>query len=339
MIQYLRQPLNSPSAWLAGNLAGKDDWLIHLEPSHVDELETSMAAIEKRGIDLAHIGMRDFPLPTLSPLCRRIQTDLEGGRGFVVIRSLPVQRYSPEQIELMFWGLGTHLGTAEPQDRAGNLLHHVRDTGKDLSTDHVRAYQTNLAIGYHNDGADVFLLLCLNAARSGGRTRLVSSTAVFNEILCRRPDLAAILQDPFYFDARDQQPQGMPPYQQVPIFNFHAGHLNVLYKREYIDLAQRFPEVPPLTKLQIEALDLFDEVCDKSALEFDIEPGDILAANNFDLLHARSAYRDDGPPDQKRHMLRLWLTLPNGRPLPPIFAKTREFCHSFARRQSSQEVT
>ena len=335
MTHYLAETLNHPSAWRGRDLADRDDWIVRLGPDHVKELEAAVAAVERRGIDLVHIGTEDFPLPALAVLCRDIQSELEGGRGFVVIRTLPVQHAAPDRIARMFWGLGTHLGTAEPQDRAGNLLHHVRDTGKDLDTHHVRAYQTNRAIGYHNDGADVFLLLCLQAAPRGGRTKLVSSVAIFNQILERRPDLARVLQQPFYFDARGQQAEGRPPCQQVPIFNFHEGYLSVLYKREYIDLAQRFPQVPPLTARQNEALDLLDEICDEFALEFDVGPGDILVANNYDMLHARSAYQDDdGPATRQRHMLRLWLTLPNGRPLPPVFATTREFGPSFARRQT-----
>ena len=335
MTHYLQKPLNSPAAWHGRDLVGRDDWILSLERSHVEELETALAAVVERGLDPVQITAADFPLPTLSSLCRQMRSELEGGRGFVVLRGLPVQHFSAAQIARMFWGLGTHVGSAEPQDGAGNLLHHVRDTGMDLDKHDVRAYQTNRAIGYHNDGADVFLLLCVQAARHGGRTRLVSSAAVFNEILARRDDLARILQEPFYFDARGQQAPGRPPYQLVPIFNFHAGYLNVLYKREYIDLALRFPQVPALSEQQIEALDLLDEVCDELALEFEVRPGEILIVNNYDLLHARSAYRDQGPGAQKRHMLRLWVSIPNGRPLPPIFATTREFCHSFARRQAS----
>jgi len=337
MTQHLETPLNYPSVWRGQDLAETDDWIIELDKNQLEDLEISMLATEQLGIELTDITTDDFPLPTLSQLCLDLQSQLEGGRGFALIRSLPVRHYSPEQIALMFWGLGTHLGHPEPQDGAGNLLHHVHDTGKDLDTHNVRAYQTNQAINYHNDGADIFLLLCLNSAQHGGRSKLVSSAAAFNEILQRRPDLAQVLQQPFYFDARGQQQPDMPPYQHVPIFNYHADRLNVLYKREYIDLALRFPEVPPLTELQTEALDLLDEICDNLALEFTQEPGDILIANNYDLLHARAAFEDDDTPsDQKRHMLRLWLSLPNGRSNAPIYATTREFRYSCARRQMQE---
>ena len=111
--------------------------------------------------------------------------------------------------------------------------------------------------------------------------------------------------------------------------------MNVLYKREYIDFAQRFEDVPALTSEQTDALDLMDAVCDELALEFVMRPGDILIANNYDVLHARSAFEDDASPDRGRHMLRLWMTIPNGRPLPPVFASTREFHHSYTRRHTA----
>jgi hypothetical protein len=264
-----------------------------------------------------------------------MRSSLEGGLGFALIRALPLTDVSADTARLMLWGIGQHLGYPEPQDAAGNLLHDVKDTGKDLATNNIRAYQTNLPINYHNDGADAFMLLCCTAAETGGRSRLVSAISVFNEILARRPDLARRLQEPFDFDARGQERPDAPPYQRVPIYNFYEGYLNVLYKREYIDLGQRFPGVPSLTTQQVEALDLMDSICDEFSLEFVMEPGDILVANNYDLLHGRSAFQDARANTQGRHMLRLWLSLPNGRPLPPIFENTREFYHSYTRRKTS----
>ena len=154
----------------------------------------------------------------------------------------------------------------------------------------------------------------------------------------RSPDLAETLQQPFYFDVRGQQNEGEPRAQCVPIYNYHEHRLSTLHKRFYIELAQRFPEVPPMSKQQIEALDLFDAICAEHGMyfEFDMQPGDILAASNYDVLHCRTSFEDHDDPARRRHMMRLWLSIPNGRPLPPVFARTREFRHSYARRSSLQ---
>ena len=332
---YLDKPLHTPAAWRGTDWADNNDWMIALQDDHVEALSAAAQDLARQGRSHLNTTAADFALPSLAQLGAQLQQRLEGGPGFALLRGLPVDACDEATSTLMFWGLGTHIGAAEPQDAAGNLLHHVRDTGDNLERkSDLRAYQTNRAINYHNDGADLFALLCLQQAGQGGGSRLVSAVAVFNEILRRKPALARLLQEPFYFDARGQQLPGAPPYQHVPIFNYHLGFLNVLYKREYIDLARRFDELPPLNRPQVEALDLMDAVCDELAFEFALHPGDILVANNCDLLHARSAFQDPGGAQEGRHMLRLWLTLPQGRPLPPVFARTREFCHSYRRRHA-----
>ena len=325
----------SPSAWLPEELSANRNWQYGLTDAQIDELRISAASIPE-GREWQDISAESYNLSSWSGLIADLRDQLEGGLGIGLIRSLPVDEVSPGVARAMLWGIGQHLGYPEKQDAAGNVLHDVVDTGKDLSSDNIRAYQTNLPIHYHNDGSDALLLLCYRQARSGGRSQLISAVSVYNAIQERRPDLAAILRKPFHFDARGQQIPGQPPYQTVPIFTEHKGHLNVLYKRQYIDLAQRFDEVPDLTSDQTEALDLMDEVCAELAFEFTMEPGDIIAANNYDILHARSEF-EDGDSDEGRHMMRLWLSLPNGRPLPPVFEHTREFCHSYRRRHGQPQ--
>lgn len=334
MTALLQTPHLSPAAWRGQEMSRRTDWTIDLSGEQIDELRSATESLSTDRRDLQEVGPGDLPLPGWRDLIEGLRQDLEGGRGFAMIRSLPVDDLPLDAARWMLWAIGQHLGHPEPQDAALNVMHDVRDTGKDLRADNIRAYQTRLPINYHNDGADSFMLLCYRAAGIGGGSKLVSAITVFNTILERRPDLAAVLQSPFDFDARGQQRPGAPAYQRVPIYSWFADHLSVLYKREYIDLAQRFPDVPALSSAQIEALDLMDEVCEELSMEFQMQPGDIVVANNYDILHARSGFEAAPVTDEARHMLRLWLSLPNGRPLPPVFAETREFCHSYAWRQT-----
>ena len=336
----LREPLASPAAWCGADLAATDDWVIELTGEQAAEL-TAAGAAAAAGAGRAAGGRMPyavtgeaFPLPTLTHVCRDIQERLEGGRGVVLLRGVPVTEHTEEELALLLWGLGTHVGTAEPQDRDGRLLHRVQDTGRDIGSAEVRYFQTSRDLGFHNDGADVFMLLCVRAATRGGRSRIVSSVAAFNRIVRREPELALVLQQPFHFDLRGQQTDGEIPYQTVPVFNHYRGRLCALYKRQYIDSAQRFAEVPPLTDTQRAALDLMDEVCDELAYEFAMRSGEVLIGNNYAVLHARSEFEDGADDGPGRLMLRLWLSLPNGRPLPPAFAATREFRHSYARHQA-----
>ena len=148
-----------------------------------------------------------------------------------------------------------------------------------------------------------------------------------------RPDLAEVLQQPFYFDARSQH-ENDTKVQVLPIFTEYEGNLNVLYKRRYIEAAQRFADVPRLSSAQREALDLFDQLCADPALHlaFSMQPGDIQIGNNYSILHSRTRYTDHEDASLRRHLYRVWLTLANGRPLPEIYASTREFGPSYARR-------
>ncbi len=328
--RHLREPLASPAAWHGSDLDRTDDWVIAVTPEQAAELTAAGTA---GGAVPGTVTRQDFPLPALAGVCRDIRRRLEGGRGVVLLRGVPVTQRTEREAEALLWRLGTHVGTAEPQDRDGRLLHRVQDTGRDIGAADVRYFQTNRDLGFHNDGADAFMLLCVRAAAGGGRSRIVSSVAVFNRIVRRDPELAMVLQQPFHFDLRGQQAEGARPYQTVPVFNFHRGRLCTLYKRQYIDSAQRFAEVPPLTGAQRAALDQLDAACDELAFEFAMRPGDLLIANNYDVLHARSGFAD-GDDDAGRLMLRLWLTLPGGRPLPPAFAATREFRHSYARHRA-----
>jgi hypothetical protein len=196
----------------------------------------------------------------------------------------------------------------------------------------VRTYETNEAQPWHNDGGDVFALLCRKASARGGRSFVVSAHSAFNAVLERDPDLAHALLEPFCFDARGQQLPGHPPVQTVPVFTCHAGHLLTLYKRHYIELAQRFPDVPALSERQRRALDALDAACDDTRmhLAFDLEPGDVEIGHNFSTLHARSAF--EGGSADGRHLIRLWLGLRDGWPLPAIYRDTREFASLFGVR-------
>ena len=238
------------------------------------------------------------------------------------------------ETRIALWGLGTHLGRPVGQDLAGSLLHDVRDTGRPFGSDEsIRYFQTNHAIRLHTDGGDIFVLGCLRGGARGGRTLVVSAAEVFNEIIRRRPDLAAVLQEDFWVDARGQRPDGAR-CQVLPVYTWHAGHLSILLKAEYIYSAQRFEEVPRLTAAQVEALELFRRITEEPgmALSLELGPGDVLLASNHTVVHGRTEFEDHPEPARRRHLLRLWLTIPDGRPLPPHYADTREYAETYRQR-------
>ena len=48
-----------------------------------------------------------------------MEADLIDGRGFALIRGLPVERYSDDDASLIYWGIGMHLGKPWPQTGTG----------------------------------------------------------------------------------------------------------------------------------------------------------------------------------------------------------------------------
>ena len=211
---------------------------------------------------------------------------------------------------------------ARSQNAQGHMLGHVRDLGMSSSDPKVRIYQTNERQGYHTDSCDLVGLLCLQTAKAGGFSSLVSSVTLYNEMWRHRPDLLCCLFEPIETDRRGEVPEGQKPYFEIPVFNWHAGLLSAIYQRKYIDSARRFVGTP-LTAQQQESLDLFDALCEDPRLCMSMEflPGDVQLVHNHTLLHDRTAFEDWPEPDRKRHLLRLWLAPPEARPLPPVFAQ------------------
>lgn len=309
-MDYRTEPYAKPSAWTSDSLKTNKTWLCRLTDNDVAELDAALAEVKRRGLGVPAIGKQDFPLGALGKKLADVLNELEDGLGVVLLRGLPMHRFSKQDAGTIFWGVGTHLGRSVAQNAYGDVLGHVRDIGKDWTTDmKARGYQTTLHLPFHNDSCDVVGLLCLRTAKSGGLSSIVSSVSIHDRMMRERPDLAKLLYEPFHVDRRGEEAPGDAPYYLTPIFNYYNGKLFIRYNRTYIESAQRFAEVPRLTAAQIEALDIFDALCRDETLRYDmaLEPGDIQLVNNYVVLHSRTQYQDFADPDKKRHLLRLWL--------------------------------
>jgi hypothetical protein len=316
------EPYLHPSAWRAADMADPQRYTIRFDAGDVDEIDRALAAAKTAGLAIPALGLDGFPLPRLRTKLLDALDRLENGPGVVLLRGLPVERYGKPDSALIFWGLGAHFGPGFAQNAQGDMLGHVRDLGASRSDPKARGYQTRERLPFHNDSTDVVGLMCLNTAKSGGLSRVASSVAIHNELIATRPDLAAVLYGDFRQDRRGEEPPGEPPYFVTPFFVRHGGRLFVKYNRSYVQSAQRFPDVPPLTPLQTEALDAIDRLCSdpRFCLEMALEPGDMQFVCNHVVLHSRTAYEDWPEPARRRHLLRLWLRTPAFADPPPAFA-------------------
>jgi hypothetical protein len=324
MTHPLPTPFTGPAAWLGRDIAACEaDWLINLTPVQIGELETAAAHYLSLGRDVGKITAAAFPLPTFAAHLKTLSRTLLQGCGFEVLRGLPVATYSQETAATIFCGIGAHLGRARSQNAAGHSLGHVRNIGVDANDPTTRIYQTAERQTFHTDSADVVGLLCLREAQIGGMSLLVSAQTIANRMAVQRPDLLALLFDPIATDRRGEIPDGAEPFMRIPVLNWHAGNLTVFYQRQYIESAQRFADAPRLTDHHIQALDLFDSLANDPDLNLSmqLQPGDMQFVYNHSQLHDRTAFTDWPDPDKRRHLLRLWLSMPNDRALPDVFAE------------------
>ncbi len=307
------------SVWYGREVGRQANWIVQLTDTAIAEVEIASRELEES--DLQNLAAKDVALPTLAPKLRGMVEEVMKGRGFVLIRGLPVERWTRREAAIAFLVIGVHLGNLRMQNAEGHLLGHVRDLGRSSKDPNTRIYQTRERQTHHTDSCDVVGLMCLQTAKSGGLSSLVSSTTIFNEMRRRRPDLLNVLLQPIETDRRGEVPEGSKPYFNIPVFNYHDGLLSAIYQRQYIESARRFPGVEPLSALQIEALDLFDQLANdpKLNLMMELQPGDIQLVHNHTILHDRTAFEDYPEPDRKRHLLRLWLAPPGARPLPEVY--------------------
>src|ERR1051326_7348287 len=331
MTYALATPQTGPDAWLGCNMARTTDWIRPIPARAIDEIDAALRELQKKGLAWPKFGRDDFPLPTYSRDLAAINEELENGRGFVLVRGIPVERYTESELKNIYWGLGAHLGHHRYQNALGELIGDVRDENRRYGE--VREPSMDPTLGrssrnkarsagplrFHTDRCDVVSLLTIRKAKQGGLSKIVSAVAVSNEILKRRPDLHALLCQDYWRSRQGEESGGEKKVFPMPLFCLHQGKFTTQYSRTFVEAAQKLPDVPRMTKAQDEALDLHAEMCEELCFTMEMEPGDWQLLNNHVIYHGRTHYEDADGANQDRLLLRLWLATPNSRELPPSY--------------------
>jgi len=306
------QPIDHPSVWRGSELLSRPDWMLELSRSEADQLHE---LVEPSG-DIH----RDAP--ELFELLTRIQDSLEHGSGAAMVRGLDVSRHSESELACIFERAAAVIGHPLSQSHEGTHIFSVRDAGFADNDPRARGPNTRRKLSFHTDRCDVIGFLCVQQAKSGGQNQIVSSPALFNEILARRPDLLQVLMQPFCYQRHTVDTANERPWTEQPVFSFYDGHFAANFLRVLIDRAHHDPDLPNLTDQQIEALDFLEAVATEPEMHVTLlqQPGDMLFLNNWVTLHRRTAFEDHSEPARRRHILRVWLSMPNSRPLDPMFA-------------------
>jgi hypothetical protein len=313
-------PVTRPRGWTAADLARDGDWAVRLDAAEVADFERGLEHARATGKGPLELSPEDFPFgPAALERLREAVAQTLHGRGFRMLRGLPVARWSVEDSRLFFWGMGLHLGVPRQQGRASQMMSDVRDAGGTYRSTQGRGYNTRSALDFHADGSDLVGLMCLRTAVSGGESLISSSVTAHNAMLAERPDLLALLYEPMAFSRQGEHAPEEPPWYMAAVMGMRDGRFACRHIRNHVKSAQlSFPEAPRLGAAQLEALDLLDAILARPEVCFRLhfEPGDVQLINNHVVLHSRTDYVDHEAPERKRHLLRLWLSMPQWPALP-----------------------
>jgi hypothetical protein len=282
-------------------------------PAHLAAIDKLMAKLAGDPRPFHELNRRDFSHPALDADLAALLTYIKTGPGIVIMRGFPVRKYTPEEMQTVYWGIGTHFGRGCSQSADGDYLGYVTNVQKAS-----RGYTTARELSLHTDSAEFVGLLCLRDAKEGGMSLYASSLKVHEIIAREHPEYLAVLERGFHCDRRGEEApedDAVTPYR-VPVFSEKDGVLSTRFVRGVIDRgADALGE--PLSAIEKDALDFFDEVArrDEVRLELTLRPGEASFINNYEMLHARTAFVDHDDPAKKRLLYRLWL---EGEPPRPM---------------------
>ena len=331
-ISSLPREIDGACAWHGDALADDPRWRFALSRDNIAELKAAVAAVRQKGLSWEQITKADLPLPGMAGLLADMAEELENGSGLANLSGLPIGDFG-EDLRHLWFGLGLNLGQPVYQDFNGQIMRDIQDEDRDV--DAVYGHEltardggafksskartlSNAQLRFHTDRTDVVGLLCVRQARSGGVSRIASSVSVHNDMLRRRPDLAALLYEPCHRARLGEERGGELLSYALPVFGQRDGRFTSHYSRTYVEAAQEMLDVPRMEGRHWEALDLLAELAEEHCMRMTMAPGDMQFINNHVIYHARDAYEDDrgGGTDRRRLLHRLWLAMPNSRALP-----------------------
>ncbi len=324
--------------WTSSQVADESLWTEHFTMPELDELDRALRHALAKSDDVPKIGRADFPLPELSARLLDIERQLIEGRGFVRLRGINRARYSQAEMEMLYWGIGMHLGAPWAQNHYGHVLGDVTDQGKAMNDPTARGNELGgIPLPFHCDGSDLVGLMCLTNGVRGGLSAVANSVTIHNQLVRESSELAAELYQPQPYDFRGEQATGGKPFYLLPVFTEWHGRLFVRCIPPYIYASQRHAHSPRLTDLAQQGLARLVDMANDPAnhVTMELRPGDIQFINNYHVMHGRTSYEDNRAAGQIRHLKRLWLETDVLKDRPPYSANNVS-SHWTARRSASR---
>jgi hypothetical protein len=262
----------------------------------------------------------DFEMPECKALMASVRETVDNGTGFAVVDRLDVDGLGRDIATKIYWLLMSMAGRPVAQKWDGTLVYDVRDKGgKATPGSGVRSSTTNGGQGFHNDNVfnlppDFVALFCLQTAKKGGISGIVSFESVYNKLLDEHREVLKRLYQPFHFDRQMEHAPDEERLSHKPIFEVDGDTLNVNFSPRLVEHGYQMKG----EELDLEAREAIDALCrtteiDNLCKRFEFERGQIQIVNNRRLGHRRTAFRDAEEPEDRRHLVRIWVRK-SGRP-------------------------
>ena len=320
MVESSYQKIVDPGAWVGSEFKNCTDWIYDLSSDAISDIEYALNLVKAKNLEIP-FEKSEFPISVALDEINAAVEEALIGSGCSLIRGIPQKNFDVHECELIYWGLGIHMGSPVSQNRKGDRLGHVKDQGLTSRNPKVRLYQTSEKMDFHCDmlPVDLLGLFCVNKAKSGGWSHVVSSLTVHNILLEERPDLLETAFNNFYLDWRGEEGPGNNPWYSIPMFSVCQNKLTARFtNRLYCQSSERFGPEFKISAKQLETLDYVQEISNREELRLSmlLEEGDIQILNNHITMHGRDTYLDHQETDKKRHLLRMWLRLENDKRRP-----------------------
>lgn len=315
-------------AWVGEDLKKSKFWGLEFTEEELAEMDVALQHVKadpdfelRFGWQPMNITKENFPLgPGLAQKMQDIAEELENGAGAVMVKNMPVKKYSSEDLGIIYAGINAYIGVWVPQSSAG-LRSESRGYGLPLGKVCAEmcgntpqgGKQANNYFRLHTDRCDIITLVCIRKSVAGGLSRIASAKQIHNIMMKEHPEECARLYKPY-----TRIWEGSKCYVDLPVWSIENGKFTTQVSPSYIENAQVLSEVPKLDEMSIEAVDLIEEIGCANALEFMMDSGMVYWLNNHMVYHGRDSWRFQGEEEKTagRLLLRQWISPYNSRALP-----------------------
>ena len=251
-MEILKNPILEPCVWKVSDFKSENEWTYTFSENQIFELEEAAKKVINKKLAPTSFSKCDFILDSLTKVLNEQLDILQKGRGFIRLRGLDVKKYDSLTIQTIYWGICSYLGVGIPQNSKGELMSGVKDYGDKIISDNpyrdgIRLHRTTAKIDAHTDSCDHVALLCLQRAKQGGESGVISALSIYNEILKNKPEYLDTLCKGFYIDligkGKSEKELSSHP---IPVFSYYGGKMCSRFNKSQIAVSYTHLTLPTI---------------------------------------------------------------------------------------------